>query len=165
MTAATLRHAGWILRGNPLTAVAAAGVFLLTLIAIFGPWIVPYPDDARGAVHLDQKLRPPGAAHWFGTDEVGNDVYTRVVLGARVSLQIGLIITVVAALIGVPLGIVAGYVGGGRAGLDALERGSRKASKPARHASASYSSPASMIIGVPRRCGMLRTLDTISNPC
>jgi peptide/nickel transport system permease protein len=42
MTAATLRHAGWILRGNPLTAVAAAGVFLLTLIAIFGPWIVPY---------------------------------------------------------------------------------------------------------------------------
>jgi len=71
-----------------------------------------YPEDARGAVHLDRKLQPPSTVHWFGTDEVGNDVYTRVILGARVSLQIGLIITVVAAVLGVPLGIVAGHVGG-----------------------------------------------------
>ena len=89
-----------------------AVVMLFLVVAAAGPWIVPYPDDARGTVHLDQKLQPPSRAHWFGTDEVGNDVYTRVVLGARVSLQIGLVITVVAALIGVPLGIVAGYVGG-----------------------------------------------------
>ena len=81
-------------------------------VAAIGPWIVPYPDDARGAVHLERKLLPPSRAHWFGTDEVGNDVYTRVVLGARVSLQIGLVITVIAALIGVPLGLMAGYVGG-----------------------------------------------------
>ena len=71
---------------------------------------MPYPEDARGAVHLENKLRAPSPAHWFGTDEVGNDIYTRVILGARVSLQIGLIITVIAASIGVPLGIVAGYV-------------------------------------------------------
>src|SRR4030095_10411575 len=77
-----------------------------------GPWIVPYPEDARGAVHLDEKLRPPSAHHWFGTDEVGTHIYPRVVLGARVSLRIGLIITLLAAAIGVPLGIVAGYVGG-----------------------------------------------------
>ena len=89
-----------------------AVVMLFLVVAAVGPWIVPYPDDARGAVHLDQKLQPPSRAHWFGTDEVGNDVYTRVVLGARVSLQIGLIITVLAGLVGVPLGIVAGYVGG-----------------------------------------------------
>jgi len=82
------------------------------LLAAVGPFIVPYPEDGRGAVHLDQKLRPPSARHWFGTDEVGNDVYTQVILGARVSLKIGLIITVVAALIGVPLGVIAGYVGG-----------------------------------------------------
>lgn len=80
--------------------------------ALIGPWIVPYPEDARGAVHLERKLAAPSAAHWFGTDEVGNDVYTRVILGARVSLQIGLIITVVAAVLGVPLGIVAGHAGG-----------------------------------------------------
>jgi peptide/nickel transport system permease protein len=87
-------------------------VVLFVLIAAIGPWIVPYPEDAHGAVHLDRKLQAPSAAHWFGTDEVGNDVYTRVILGARVSLQIGLIITVVAALLGVPLGIVAGHAGG-----------------------------------------------------
>jgi peptide/nickel transport system permease protein len=87
-------------------------VAVFLVVTAIGPWIVPYPEDARGAVHLERKLQPPGAAHWFGTDEVGNDVYTRVVLGARVSLQIGLVITVIAALIGVPLGIVAGYLGG-----------------------------------------------------
>jgi peptide/nickel transport system permease protein len=90
-------------------------VVLFFLIVAAGPWIVPYPEDARGAVHLERKLQPPSAAHWFGTDEVGDDVYTRVVLGARVSLQVGLIITVVGALIGVPLGVIAGYHGG-RAG-------------------------------------------------
>ena len=97
------------------SAAALAGlviVLLFLLVTAIGPWIVPYPDDARGAVHLERKLQPPSAAHWFGTDEVGNDIYTRVILGARVSLQIGLIITLVAALIGVPLGIVAGYLGG-----------------------------------------------------
>jgi peptide/nickel transport system permease protein len=87
-------------------------VLAFLVIAAIGPWIVPYPEDARGAVHLDRKLEPPSAAHRFGTDEVGNDVYTRVILGARVSLQIGLIVTVVAAALGVPLGVFAGYAGG-----------------------------------------------------
>ena len=82
------------------------------VLAAIGPFIVPYPEDARGAVHLDQKLQPPSARHWFGTDEVGNDVYTRVVLGARVSLQVGLVITLIALAIGVPLGMIAGYLGG-----------------------------------------------------
>ena len=95
---------------SSLAGLAIVAVFLV--VTVIGPWIVPYPDDARGAVHLERKLQPPSAAHWFGTDEVGNDVYTRVILGARVSLQIGLIITVLAALLGVPLGIVAGYLGG-----------------------------------------------------
>jgi peptide/nickel transport system permease protein len=89
-------------------------VLVLAFLALVGagPWVVPYPEDARGAVHLERKLEPPSSSHWFGTDEVGNDVLTRVVLGARVSLQVGLIITLVGALIGVPLGAVAGYQGG-----------------------------------------------------
>jgi len=62
------------------------------LLALIGPWIVPYPEDALGNVNLDPKLLPPSAEHWFGTDEVGRDIYTRVVLGAGLSLQIGLII-------------------------------------------------------------------------
>jgi len=99
--------------GKNAASVAGLGlVVAFLLIALIGPWIVPYPEDATGTVHLDRKLEAPSRAHWFGTDEVGDDVYTRVVLGARLSLQIGLVITLVAAAIGVPLGVVAGYVGG-----------------------------------------------------
>jgi len=97
------------------SASSVAGLLMVLaflVIAAVGPWIVPYPEDGRGAVHLDRKLEPPSAAHRFGTDEVGNDVYTRVILAARVSLQIGLIVTVVAATIGVPLGVLAGYAAG-----------------------------------------------------
>ncbi|OLB54102.1 MAG: D-ala-D-ala transporter subunit [Candidatus Rokubacteria bacterium 13_2_20CM_2_70_11] len=97
------------------SASSVAGLLIVLaflVIAAVGPWIVPYPEDGRGAVHLDRKLEPPSAAHRFGTDEVGNDVYTRVILAARVSLQIGLIVTVVAATIGVPLGVLAGYAAG-----------------------------------------------------
>ncbi len=105
------RHARVFARSaSSLAGLALVLAFLA--VAAAGPWLVPYPEDATGAVHLDQKLLPPGPAHWFGTDEVGDDVFTRVVLGARVSLEIGLIITVAAALVGVPLGVVAGYVGG-----------------------------------------------------
>lgn len=87
-------------------------VLFFFLIAAIGPWIVPFPEDATGAVHMDQKLQPPDSVHWFGTDEVGNDVFTRVVIGTRITLQIACIITGIAILIGVPLGIFAGYVGG-----------------------------------------------------
>ncbi len=87
-------------------------IFFFMLFVIFGPMIVPYPEDAQGAVHLESKLLGPSAEHWFGTDEVGNDVMTRVIIGARVSLQIGLIVTGIAILIGVPLGMIAGYFGG-----------------------------------------------------
>jgi len=97
---------------NRASVAGLALVVAFLVVALVGPWIVPYPEDATGTVHLDRKLQAPSRAHWFGTDEVGDDVYTRVVLGARLSLQIGLVITVVAALIGVPLGVVAGSVRG-----------------------------------------------------
>jgi peptide/nickel transport system permease protein len=87
-------------------------VLFFFLIAAIGPWIVPFPEDATGAVHMDQKLLPPSSVHWFGTDEVGDDVYTRVVIGTRLTLQIACIITGIAMLIGIPLGIFAGYIGG-----------------------------------------------------
>lgn len=95
------------------SAMLGLGIVLVFLVtAAIGPWIVPFPDHATGAINLDQKLQPPDAVHWFGTDEVGNDVFTRVVLGTRVTLQIACIVTGVAMLIGVPLGMIAGFVGG-----------------------------------------------------
>jgi len=96
--------------GSAMLGLAIVLLFLTT--AAIGPWIVPFPDDATGSIHLDIKLQPPDGVHWFGTDEVGNDVFTRVVLGTRVTLQIACIVTGVAMLIGVPLGMIAGFVGG-----------------------------------------------------
>jgi peptide/nickel transport system permease protein len=107
-----LRRYARIFARSVLSVTGLVLVLAFLATAALGPRIVPYPEDARGAVHLDEKLLPPSARHWFGTDEVGDDVYTRVILGARVSLQIGLLITLVAALAGVPLGVLAGYAGG-----------------------------------------------------
>jgi peptide/nickel transport system permease protein len=97
---------------SPLSVIGAAIVLLFLLGAMIAPFVAPYPEDAVGRINLKQKLKPPNATHYLGTDEVGRDIYTRVLLGTRVSLQIGLIIVIVASGIGVPLGITAGYVGG-----------------------------------------------------
>jgi len=95
------------------TMLGSVLVALIVALALAGPFIVPYPDDVLGAVNLNNKLQPPSAAHWFGTDEVGNDILTRVIIGARLSLLVGIVIPLAAALIGVPLGILAGTAGGG----------------------------------------------------
>ncbi|MCP4395780.1 MAG: ABC transporter permease [bacterium] len=97
---------------SPLSIIGAAIVVMFLLGAAIAPLIVPYPEDAIGRINLKAKLKPPNTTHYFGTDEVGRDVYTRVLLGTRVSLKIGLIIVIVATGIGVPLGIIAGYTGG-----------------------------------------------------
>lgn len=90
--------------------VVLVGVFFL--IALIGPLIVPFPEDATGAIHMPRKLTAPDSRFYFGTDEMGRDVYTRVILGTRISLKIGLIIVCVAMGVGVPLGITAGVLGG-----------------------------------------------------
>jgi peptide/nickel transport system permease protein len=102
----------YTLSRSPLSIIGFFLVLLFFVITLIGPWIITYPQDIKGAVHMDQKLKPPSRAHPFGTDEVGRDIYSRVVIGTQLSLQIGLIIIVVAMGIGVPLGILAGYMGG-----------------------------------------------------
>ncbi len=106
------RLALWQLRRSFSSMLGLGLVSGIVLLALLGPWIVPYPDDVAGAVNIAGKLRPPSAAHWFGTDEVGNDILTRVIIGARLSLLVGMGITLAAACIGVPLGILAGTAGG-----------------------------------------------------
>jgi peptide/nickel transport system permease protein len=107
-----LRFVVWTFRGSASGLLGLALVAAFLLLAAFGPMIAPYPADATGAMHLAQRLQPPSAAHWFGTDEMGCDILSRVVIGTRTSLWVGLVITAVASLIGVPLGIAAGYLGG-----------------------------------------------------
>lgn len=87
-------------------------VILFLALAAFGPWLAPYPEHTTGAFNMAERLQPPSAEHWFGTDEMGSDILSRVIVGARTSLWIGLLITGIGAGIGIPLGIIAGYAGG-----------------------------------------------------
>lgn len=97
---------------NRLSVVGLTLVLMLLVIAISAPAWVPYPDDVTGRVNMSQRLKPPGAAHLFGTDDAGRDVFSRTIMATRVSFQVGVIILVVAITIGVTLGAAAGYFGG-----------------------------------------------------
>ena len=84
-----------------------AAVFILA--AIFAPWIATHDVTAQD---LGLRYIPPSAGHWFGTDGLGRDVFSRVVYGARISLEVGITVVVVSAIIGVLIGAVAGFYGG-----------------------------------------------------
>jgi len=97
------------LAGRPAAMVGLAVVASFVAIAVLAPWVAPY-DAAATSWSLVRKA--PSAAHWMGTDELGRDVLSRVVFGARASLEAGVLSVAIAMALGVPLGLVAGYVGG-----------------------------------------------------
>lgn len=84
-------------------------VLFFSLIALFAPWLAPFDPLASD---LSKVLIEPNAIHWFGTDELGRDVLSRVIFGARISLLEGFIPVALALAIGVPIGVVAGFFGG-----------------------------------------------------
>jgi peptide/nickel transport system permease protein len=89
-----------------LVLFAALLLLAIVLLAVFAPLVSPYsPTGMRVA----QRLRPPGAANWFGTDEFGRDVLTRIIYGGRASLGIGLAVVILSMTAGAALGLVAGY--------------------------------------------------------
>ncbi|RLT27204.1 MAG: ABC transporter permease [Chloroflexi bacterium] len=96
-------------RKKPLGAIGAVIVILLLAMALLAPIIAPYDPIAQDAT---VRLRPPSAAHWAGTDQFGRDVFSRVIWGSQTSLQIGVLVTVVASTIAVSLGLVSAYAGG-----------------------------------------------------
>jgi peptide/nickel transport system permease protein len=111
--AAIPRGATWrALRANPLLTVGGGLVLFIIIVAIFAPLLAPFPGDAGTATHPFQVLHAPSAAHWFGTDQVGRDILSRVIYGTRVSPVIAVIVLAVACAIGVPLGVAAGFLGG-----------------------------------------------------
>jgi len=97
---------------NKLGMIGAVMLVLIALVALLAPWIAPYPEDGRRAVHLERMLRSPTAKHWLGTDDMGRDLLSRILLGARLSLMIGVVSIGFSATFGTILGLVAGYVGG-----------------------------------------------------
>ncbi len=94
---------------NPLTAAGVAVILGLAAVALFAPWIATHGPYAQG---LSAALQAPSAAHWFGTDEYGRDVFSRLVHGARITLYVVALVTVIVGPIGLLVGIVSGYFGG-----------------------------------------------------
>ena len=91
--------------------LGATIVLLIAIVAILAPLLAPYPADVS-ASHLLRRLKPPSWAHPFGTDNLGRDIFSRVILGARGALTIALMVVGIAMLVGVPLGLIAGYYQG-----------------------------------------------------
>lgn len=94
---------------NQLAVVGAFIVLLLVVTAIFAPWIAPYDPSEQ---NFDVLLEPPSRDHWFGTDDLGRDVFSRVVYGTRYALLIGVAVVAIEAAIGAFLGFASGYFGG-----------------------------------------------------
>lgn len=93
---------------DPGTILGSALAIVLISLALITPWITgdPLKQDTK------QRLQAPGAAHWLGTDQLGRDVMSRVLYGARISLRVGLVVTAISLVVGAVVGLVAGLLGG-----------------------------------------------------
>jgi len=99
-------------RRNPTAAIGLAIVVIVVLAALLAPWISPHPEHVGAIVNFRARHQPPSLRYWFGTDNVGRDIFTRVLFGYRISLILAATVLGVAVPVGVALGLVAGYFGG-----------------------------------------------------
>lgn len=99
----------WMLKGSPLTVTGAVIIVLMLLMMIFSPWLATHDPNA---IDLTARLLPPSAAHWFGTDEVGRDLFSRVLVGSQQSILAGLVVVAIAGMMGSLLGCLSGVLGG-----------------------------------------------------
>jgi peptide/nickel transport system permease protein len=104
------RVASWrLLLGNPVTTISAVVLVGIVVVALTARRIAPYGTNK---IDVAEALRPPTGAHWFGTDELGRDIFSRVLLAAHASLQIALASVAFAFVVGVTIGVISGYRGG-----------------------------------------------------
>ena len=106
----TLAHARYVMSENPLTLAAFALFFLLVACALFGPSLVPYDPLATDVASA---LQPPSRAHWMGTDSLGRDILSRIVVATRLDIGIAVSAVALSFAIGSTVGCMAGYYGGG----------------------------------------------------
>ena len=106
---ATLRHARYILGENAVTGFAFALFLVIVLAALFGPYLVPYDPFASDTAAA---LKAPSVAHWFGTDQLGRDVFSRVVVATRLDFIIAVASVALVFLMGGLAGVAAGFFGG-----------------------------------------------------
>jgi len=104
-----LRRLRRALRGDPLALAALIVLLGLLVMAVFGSRVAPYPAQGEGASDVAARMLPPSAAHLFGTDQLGRDILSRVIVGARGAVAVSLLVVGLAAGFGMPLGAIAGY--------------------------------------------------------
>ena len=104
-----LGHVRYVLVSNPVTLIAFSLLLVILTAALIGPYIVPYDPLATLP---GQQLKPPSWQHWFGTDQLGRDIFSRVVVAARLDLMLSVAAVALSFVIGSALGSVAGYYGG-----------------------------------------------------
>src|SRR6185369_7343963 len=92
-----------------MSKVGATIVLIAVVAALFGPAIARFDPSAQ---ELARRLDGPSAAHWFGLDELGRDIFSRVLAGARISLLVGIVVVSISSVVGTLLGSIAGYFGG-----------------------------------------------------
>jgi ABC-type dipeptide/oligopeptide/nickel transport system permease subunit len=106
-------HQNWYrFSRNPTAVIGSAIVLIVLLAALFAPWIAPHPDHVGAIVNFRARHSPPSLDYWFGTDNVGRDIFSRVLFGYRISLMLAVVVLGIAVPFGVTLGLVAGYFGG-----------------------------------------------------
>ena len=96
-------------RHNPLAATGVVLVVVFVIFALFAPWIA---QQDPAAISLPDRLNSVSSAHWFGTDELGRDILSRVIYGARISMLVGASVVATSLTLGLIIGSIAGYYGG-----------------------------------------------------
>lgn len=107
-----MAHVAYVILRDPLALFSVAVIVAFVLVAIVGPWIAPYPEQGFGKTNVAACLLPMSPEHPFGTDRLGRDILSRVIIAARPALTVSLGVVALAVLIGAPLGASAGYAGG-----------------------------------------------------
>src|SRR5215217_924707 len=104
------RLSSWrLLASNPITVMSAVVLAVVVVVAMTAQWIVPFGIND---VDVPNALRPPSGQHWFGTDELGRDVLSRVLVAVQASMRVAVVSVAFAVIVGVTIGVIAGYRGG-----------------------------------------------------
>lgn len=108
----TWEHVAAVILRDPLALLSTVIIVLFVLMAIFAYQIAPYPEQGAGKTNVGETMQPPSWEHLLGTDRLGRDVLSRVIIGSRSALMVPFGVVIMAVLIGAPLGAIAGFKGG-----------------------------------------------------